>query len=82
MPDRKLKKWEIALLCAVAVTLLWGAAFGQTPCLAWWGTVYPELTPPDGGAQAASAVGAEGVVLRLRLLEWLEACLRALGLRP
>lgn len=75
-----LRKWEIALICALAVTLLWGAALGRTPCFAWWGTVYPELTPADGGAYAAAASGAEGVVLRSRLLEWLNACLRALGI--
>ena len=80
MPDRSMRKWEIALICAVAVTLLWGAALGRTPCLGWWGTIYPELTPADGSVQTAAQPGGETVVLRLRALEWLRACLRALGL--
>ena len=80
MPGERMRKWEIALACSVAVTLLWSLAFGPTPCSAWWGTVYPELTPPDGSAQAVAAAGAEGVVLRFRLLEWLEGLLCALGI--
>lgn len=74
----RLKKWEIALICAVAVALVWSAALGRTPCLAWWGAVYPELAGADGSAQTAA--GAGGAVLRLRTLEWLRAALRALGL--
>ncbi len=80
MPEKGLKKWEIALICAVTVAVLWGAAFGRTPCGAWWGTIYPELTPADGGVQTAAGIGGETVVLRLRALEWLRACLRALNL--
>ncbi len=75
-----LKKWEIALISAAAVTLLWGLALGRMPCLAWWGAIYPELAPADGSVQTVSAMDGEIVVLRLRLLEWLEACLRALGI--
>ena len=75
MSDSRLKKWEIALACAVLLILL----LGRFPCCAWWGTVYPEYAPDAAGAQAAAAVGAEGVVLRWRALEWLRACLRALG---
>ena len=82
MSDRHLKKWELALICAMAVTLLWGAALGSTPCLGWWGTLYPELSPETGSAQAVSSAGAGGVVLRFRILEWLEAALGALGLLP
>ena len=74
-----LKKWEIALISAVVVTMLWGL-LGRTPCLAWWGSIYPELAPPNGSVQTVSAMDGETVVLRLRLLEWLEACLRALGI--
>ena len=80
MPENGLRKWEIALLCAVTVALLWSLVLGQTPCGAWWGTIYPELSPPDGSAQALAVPGGEGVTLRFRLLEWAEACLRALGL--
>ena len=79
MFGHKLKKWEIALACAAAVTLLWGFAVGQTPCYGWWGTVYPELSAVDASAQTAAA-HAQGAVLRFRLLEWLEAALAALGL--
>ena len=81
MPNGKLKKWEIALVCAAAVTLLWGFAVGRTPCYGWWGTVYPELVSADGGLQTVAAVGTEGVVLRFRVLEWLDAWLAALGLK-
>ena len=80
MDDRKLKKWEIALACAVAVTLLWGFAVGRTPCYGWWGTIYPELADAGGSVQTAAA-GAQGVELRFRALEWLTAALAALGLR-
>lgn len=77
----RLQKWEIALLCAVIVALGWSLVLGRTPCAAWWGTIYPELTPADGSAQTLAAAGADGVALRLRLLEWLSACLAALGLK-
>ena len=75
-----IRTWEIALICAVVVTALWSAVLGQTPCCAWWGTVYPDLTPAGGAAQAASLPGGGGVVLRFHLLEWVSACLRALRL--
>ena len=81
MSENRLQKWEIALVCAVAVTLLWSCALGRTPCGAWWGAIYPELTPDAQSAQTVAAAGAEGVVLRFRLLEWLEARFAALGLR-
>ncbi len=80
MPGDGMRKWEIALLCAVTVTLLWSLVLGQTPCGAWWGVVYPEFTPAGGSAQTLAVPGAPGVALRFRLLEWAEACLRALGL--
>ena len=79
MHGNRLKKWEIALICAVAVTALWSCVLGRTDCCAWWGTIYPELTPAAPYAQAAA--GADGVVLRWRVLEWLDACLAALGLK-
>ena len=74
---QRLKKWELALICAVAVTLLLGA----TPGDAWWGAVYPELTPPGGVQTVSTARAGEGVVLRLRSLEWLGDALHALGVR-
>ena len=76
MSEKRLKKWEIALICTVAAALLSGAA----PCGAWWGSVYPEAAPDVAGVQAAAAAAAEGAELRFRLLEWLEALLRALGI--
>lgn len=69
-----LKKWEIALIGAVLATLLLGNAPGR----AWWGAVYPELTP-DMSARSVSTAAA-GVELRFRTLEWLAAALDALGL--
>ena len=72
-----LKKWEWALLLALGLTLLLGPA----PGCAWWGAVYPELTPATGAQSVAAAGGgAAAVELRLRSLEWLEAALAALGL--
>ena len=68
------KKWEVALIGAVVLTLLLGAA----PGCAWWGAVYPELTP-DMSARTVSTAAAGGVELRLRTLEWLRAALEALG---
>ena len=69
-----LKKWELALIGAVILTLL----LGSEPGWAWWGAVFPELTP-DMSAQSVSAAGAGGVELRFRTLEWLQSALRALG---
>ena len=70
-----LKKWEVALIGAVVLTLLLGAA----PGCAWWGAVYPELTPASGVQSVSTAAAAGGVELRLRTLEWLRAALEALG---
>ena len=81
MSEKHLQKWEIALLCAVVVALVWSAVLGRTPCAAWWGTIYPEFTPADGSAQTLASAGADGVELRFRLLEWLSSALRALGIR-
>ena len=69
-----LKKWELALIFALALTLL----LGNVPGLAWWGAVYPELTP-NAGAQSVAAVSGGAVELRLRSLEGLRAALAALG---
>ena len=55
-----LKKWEIALLCALILTLLLTPVLGATPGCAWWGAVYPELTP-DAAAQRVSTAEAGGV---------------------
>ena len=82
MHDGRLKKWEIALACAVGVTLVWGLVLGQTPCFGWWGAVYPELAAGDGVQETLAGDGAAGVVLRFRLLEWLERWLAALHLTP
>ena len=67
----RLKRWEIALILSVAVTLLLG---GGTPCRAWWGAVYPDASPEAHTAQTVSGAGAQGVELRFRTLEWLDAC--------
>ena len=72
-----LKKWEVALIGAVALTLLLGAV----PGCAWWGAVYPELTPAAGvQSVSTAAAGGAAVELRLRSVEWLEGVLRTLGL--
>lgn len=68
-----LKKWEIALLCAVLLTALLTPVLGATPGCAWWGAVYPELTP-DAAVQRVSTAETGGVILRLRTLEWLDEC--------
>lgn len=74
-----LKKWEIALLVSLCVTLGWGLLFGETECCAWWGTVYPELSAADACVSAAAVSGGgETVVLRFRVLEWLAALLAAM----
>ena len=77
---KDLKKWELALLVAVLVTLLSGAL--SAPGGAWWGTVYPELLPGGAGSVAAAAIGdGSGVEVRFRTLEWLDAALRALDIK-
>ena len=60
MHDGRLKKWEIALACAVGVTLVWGLVLGQTPCFGWWGAVYPELAAGDGVQETLAGDGAAG----------------------
>lgn len=82
MANGKLKKWEIALLLSVCITLGYSLFFGGTPCGAWWGTIYPELTEPAGSAAvffAGDAAEGTEVELRFRFLEWLEARLSALA---
>ena len=66
-----LKKWEIALLCAVLLAALLTPVLGAAPGCAWWGAVYPELTP-DAAVQRVSTAEPGGVVLRFRALEWLD----------
>lgn len=74
-----LKKWEIALILALIIALCDGI-LGGTPCCAWWGTVYPELTGTAGGFVPASAAGeAVGVEIRFRIAEWLTALLHRLS---
>ena len=73
----KLKKWEIALICALILTILLTPVLGAAPGCAWWGTVYPELTE-EAAAQSVSASDSGGVVLRFRTLEWLDECLELL----
>ena len=73
----KLKKWEIALICALILTLLLTPLLGATPGCAWWGTVYPELTL-SAAAQSVSAADSGGVELRFRALEWLDECVEFL----
>ncbi len=68
-----LKKWEIALLCAVLLAALLTPVLGAAPGCAWWGAVYPELTPA-AAVQRVSTAETGGVVLRLRMLEWLDEC--------
>ena len=72
-----LKKWEIALILALGITLCSGFLFGGTECCAWWGTMYPELTGAADAYLPASAVeGPAGVEIRFRIAEWIAALLR------
>ena len=75
MEHNRLKKWEIALLLAVCITLGWGLIFGETDCYAWWGVIYPDLAQGAGESAATFAAGssANGLVLRSQLWEWLQA---------
>ena len=75
--EHSVHPWELALLLAVALTLVWGAVFGEPRCGAWWGTVYPELSVPAAAAEA-SALGGSKVVLRLQLLDWLRSLMEKL----
>jgi len=75
-----LKKWEIALLASVGVTVLVGMVWGRTDCLAWWGTMYPELTGEAGGFSAAAVTDGSGeVLLRFRCAAWFSMLLKWLG---
>ena len=76
----RLKRWEIALLLSLFITLCHGAVFGA-PGMAWWGVIFPGLSEPayrekvetvklDGGRED----GRE-VEVRFRLLEWLDELL-------
>ena len=73
----RFKRWEIALILALCVTLCHGAVF-TAPGMAWWGVIFPGLSEPvyredvetvklDGGREDGG-----GVEVRFRLLEWLE----------
>lgn len=70
----RLKRWELALLLSLCVTLCHGAVSGA-PGMAWWGVIFPGLSEPvyretvklDGERED----GRE-VEVRFRLLEWLE----------
>ena len=75
MEHTRLKKWEIALLLAVCISLGWGLIFGETDCCAWWGVIYPELAQGAGESAATFAAGndAGGLVLRSQLWDWLQA---------
>ena len=73
-----LKKWELALILALAFTLLYGVCFGAPECCAWWGTVYPELTGDADAYLPAAALGGTGVELRFRIAEWFAALLQRL----
>lgn len=72
-----MKKWEMLLLLALAVLLLWGAVYGaghpdralpRDRVYSWWGTMYPTLAGeerPEAG----------GYVCRLRTAElWQQLC--------
>ena len=78
----RFKRWELALLLALCVTLCHGAAF-TAPGVAWWGVIFPGLSEPayqervetvklDGGRES----GGGEVEVRFRLLEWLEGIFR------
>lgn len=73
----RFKRWELALILALCVTLCHGAVFGAQG-VAWWGVIFPGLSEPvyrervetvklDGGRED----GRE-IEVRFRLLEWLE----------
>lgn len=73
MEHNRLKKWEIALVMALCITLGWGLIFGETSCCAWWGVMYPELARGAGESAEtfAAADDAAGVALRSQLWDWL-----------
>ena len=84
MNDKRLKKWEIALLLALCVTLGWGLIFGGTECYAWWGVIYPDLAQGAGESAATFAAQGEtagGLVLRSQLWDWLQTHVLPLFLR-
>ena len=73
-----LKKWELALILALGITLVYGFFWGGTECFAWWGTVYPELTGTAGVYTAAAVTDGETVVIRFRIAEYIAALLQRL----
>ena len=74
MDNGNWKRWELALALALCFTLLHAFLFGSTG-VAWWGVIFPGLTG-DPAAVEASAAGAEGVELRLWVLDWLRSVFR------
>ena len=84
MEHNRLKKWEIALLLALCISLGWGLIFGETDCYAWWGVIYPDLAQGAGESAATFAAGsnaAGGPVLRSQLWDWLQTHVLPLFLR-
>ena len=66
--EKNLRRWEIALILSLSLTL------SQSIVPHWWGVVFPGLTPDQGQtAVAAARVGETdgGVELRFQLLDWL-----------
>lgn len=72
-PNRdRLRRWELALVFAVAAALLQGALFPETLTLNWWSVMFPGLgDTPDRWVQAARAGTGRGFELRWHLLDWL-----------
>ena len=65
----KLKRWELALVLSLCLTLCQGFTLPSAHT-AWWGVVFPAL----GGGEAVQSVSAGlegGVEVRFRLLDWL-----------
>ena len=59
-----MKKWELSLMFAIAVTLVWCAVSPRfTPM--WWTTAFEPLC---GGILSAGGTG-DGIVLRSKFLE-------------
>ena len=73
--NRKLRRWELALVLSVCITFCHGLAFSGAPGISWWGVIFPGLASGGTAEQVEASAfpdGEEDVRVRFRFLEWLE----------
>ena len=68
--DQKLRRWELALVLSVCLSLFHGVSLGALQGASWWGVIFPGLTAEAVQTETGAFPGG-GVEIRFRLLDWL-----------